>query len=87
MALHEADSQPRAVQHLWCRDRRAWVLQRWSDGRWAVFERYEALGTGHAWTVVPGRYLFLPTYGRPSASDFPSWVPVQVAQALVGATA
>lgn len=85
MAIYEADPDPRAVRHLWCRDRWQWVLQRWSDGRWAILERYEAPGTGHAWTVVPGRYLFLEGYRRPVAADLPAWVPVEVARVLAEA--
>ena len=80
-----AAPDPRAVRFVWCRDRWQWVLQRWTDGRWAIFERYEAPGTGHAWTVVPGRHLFLEGYRRPAAIDLPAWVPAEVARTLAGA--
>lgn len=84
MRASDLDETPHTIRHLWCRDRWQWVLQRWSDGRWAVFERYEVPGPGHAWTVVSGRYLLM-SYRRPSADDFPAWVPANVARDLTEA--
>jgi hypothetical protein len=79
------DETPHATRFLWCQREWQWVPQRWSDGLWMVFERYEALGTRHAWTPVPGRYTPI-GYLKPTAGDFPCWVPAHVAAALASAT-